>query len=245
MSASPISVATGSTGTGSIGAVLAELMRDFPDVSISKIRFLESEGLVAPNRARNGYRRFTSADVARLRLILTAQRDHYLPLRVIKDKLSDGTLAEALNQPAPVQASPPAETAKRADPSNPGPDRVFDSIPAGPLNRWDVQRLSGLSSNDLEILEKAHIVAPDRSGRFDPTTVHVCRASKTLSALGFDDRHIRSMKAAAAREAGLVVNAVAPFTGDRARTRDAATAMVEAFTEMHRCLLAAGLASLR
>ena len=79
----------------SIGAVLDLLRPDFPDVTISKIRFLEAEGLVTPQRAASGYRRFTAYDCARLRFILTAQRDHYLPLKVIRAQLDaqpDGEL---------------------------------------------------------------------------------------------------------------------------------------------------------
>src|SRR5690348_18126608 len=71
----------------SIGEVLSQLRTDFPDVTISKIRFLEAEGLIEPERTSAGYRKFSHADVQRLRYVLTAQRDHYLPLRVIKDHL--------------------------------------------------------------------------------------------------------------------------------------------------------------
>ena len=82
-----------------IGQVLDELRQEFPDVSPSKIRFLEAEGLIAPERASSGYRRFAVADIERLRFILTAQRDEYLPLRVIKERLDaasgDGTGAAA------------------------------------------------------------------------------------------------------------------------------------------------------
>jgi DNA-binding transcriptional MerR regulator len=72
-----------------IGEVLAQLRGDFPDISVSKIRFLETEGLIAPARSPSGYRRFCAADVDRLRFILAAQRDQYLPLRVIKERLAD------------------------------------------------------------------------------------------------------------------------------------------------------------
>ena len=68
-----------------IGEVLAQLQDEFPDVSVSKIRFLENEGLIQPARSPSKYRKFSPADVERLRYILTAQRDQYLPLRVIKD----------------------------------------------------------------------------------------------------------------------------------------------------------------
>ena len=72
----------------SIGELIEALRPDFPDVSISKIRYLEAEGLIEPSRTPAGYRRFTHSDIARLRYVLTAQRDQYLPLRVIKDNLA-------------------------------------------------------------------------------------------------------------------------------------------------------------
>jgi DNA-binding transcriptional MerR regulator len=72
-----------------ISEVLAQLRGDFPDISVSKIRFLETEGLITPARSPSGYRRFSAADVERLRFILAAQRDQYLPLRVIKERLTD------------------------------------------------------------------------------------------------------------------------------------------------------------
>ena len=81
------SAAPGRGSTMSIGQVLSSLREDFPDVTISKIRFLEAEGLVEPQRAPSGYRRFTHDDVERLRYVLGAQRDHYLPLKVIREHL--------------------------------------------------------------------------------------------------------------------------------------------------------------
>ena len=82
-----------------IGEVIAQLRGEFPDVSISKIRFLEAEGLIQPARSPSGYRKFGPADVERLRFILTAQRDQYLPLRVIKDQLdSDQPAAGPLSR---------------------------------------------------------------------------------------------------------------------------------------------------
>src|ERR1700682_5156299 len=90
------------SGSVSIGQVLDELRADFPDVSPSKIRFLEAEGLIQPLRASSGYRRFAVADIERLRFILTAQRDEYLPLRVIRERLDarDGCVAGADRVPA-------------------------------------------------------------------------------------------------------------------------------------------------
>src|ERR1700722_5779359 len=93
-----------------IGEVLAQLRGEFPDVSVSKIRFLESEGLIQPARSPSGYRRFGPADVARLRYILTAQRDQYLPLRVIKDRLAaaeDDGADDPQGEPPPRGPPPP------------------------------------------------------------------------------------------------------------------------------------------
>ena len=84
-------------GQFGIGEVLAQLRPEFPDISTSKIRFLEAEGLIEPARSRSGYRRFSAADIERLRYILTMQRDSYLPLRVIRERLADG--AEAPGDP--------------------------------------------------------------------------------------------------------------------------------------------------
>ena len=86
-----------------IGQVLEELRQDFPDISPSKIRFLEAEGLIAPERASSGYRRFAVADIERLRFILTAQRDEYLPLRVIKERL-DALSGDGAGAAAPAPA---------------------------------------------------------------------------------------------------------------------------------------------
>jgi DNA-binding transcriptional MerR regulator len=83
-----------------IGEVLAQLRPEFPDISTSKIRFLEAEGLIEPARSRSGYRRFCSADIERLRHILTMQRDSYLPLRVIRERLADGEAPQAPRAPA-------------------------------------------------------------------------------------------------------------------------------------------------
>ena len=76
-------------GQFGIGEVLAQLRPEFPDISTSKIRFLEAEGLIEPARSRSGYRRFSAADIERLRYILTMQRDSYLPLRVIRERLAE------------------------------------------------------------------------------------------------------------------------------------------------------------
>src|SRR5829696_5788764 len=124
----------------SIGAVLDLLRPEFPDVTISKIRFLEAEGLVTPQRSASGYRRFTAYDCARLRFILTAQRDHYLPLKVIKNQLDaqpDGELPQSVSSYGTPRLVPvPAEEAA-ASATSPGPTHVR-------LSRLDLLERSGV-----------------------------------------------------------------------------------------------------
>src|ERR1700692_2530199 len=109
-------------GQFGIGEVLARLRAEFPDVSTSKIRFLEAEGLIEPARSRSGYRQFALADVERLRYILTAQRDEYLPLRVIKERL-DAIDASARTQVRPTLASSLAGAAAADEASRRGAGR--------------------------------------------------------------------------------------------------------------------------
>ncbi|WP_018332300.1 MerR family transcriptional regulator [Actinomycetospora chiangmaiensis] len=102
-----------SRGALSIGAVLDALRGDFPEITISKIRFLESEGLISPARTPSGYRQFSHADIRRLRFVLSAQRDHYLPLKVIRAKLEEFDASPTPD--GPVLTAPPADAVSPAD----------------------------------------------------------------------------------------------------------------------------------
>src|ERR1700691_6051096 len=149
----------------SIGAVLDLLRPDFPDVTISKIRFLEAEGLVTPQRAASGYRRFTAYDCARLRFILTAQRDNYLPLKVIKAQLDaqpDGELPTSGSAyGGPRLVSVPAGFAT-------GQPEVAAVAPTQVrLSREDVLARSGVEAELLTALLKAGVITAGPSGFFD------------------------------------------------------------------------------
>ena len=123
----------------SIGEVLALLKEEFPDVTISKIRFLESQGLLDPERTPSGYRKFYDTDVERLRWILRQQREHFLPLKVIKGRLRGGGAEVADEPPAPVVPDVEAETAGAADAREPDVAEVVESVevpaPARPAAR--------------------------------------------------------------------------------------------------------------
>ena len=175
-----------------IGEVLAQLSPDFPDVRISKIRFLESEGLIEPARAPSGYRRFSRHDVQRLRYILTAQRDHYLPLRVIKERLDSPDGAAEL-------ASPAGSAAARG---------------GALLSRAELLEAAGLDAKRLDELEEFGLVR--RRGRqYGQDALAVARLVAELGAFGVQARHLRAVKAAAERETSLIEQVVAPLLRQR------------------------------
>src|SRR4051794_2434634 len=136
-----------------IGDVLGRLRAEFPDVTISKIRFLEAEGLIEPQRSPSGYRKFADADLERLRFILTVQRDHYLPLRVIKQHL------EALDRGEPL---PPGAGSSAAV-----PPPVQDDEDAGvpPLTSEQFARAAGLEPEQLADCVQFGLLATDADGR--------------------------------------------------------------------------------
>jgi DNA-binding transcriptional MerR regulator len=175
-----------------IGEVLAQLSGEFPDVRISKIRFLESEGLIEPARSPSGYRRFSRHDVQRLRYILTAQRDHYLPLRVIKERLDSPDGAAEL-------ASPASGDAARG---------------GALLSRGELLQAAGLDAKRLDELEEFGLVR--RRGRqYGQDALAVARLVAELGAFGVQPRHLRAVKAAAERETSLIEQVVAPLMRPR------------------------------
>jgi DNA-binding transcriptional MerR regulator len=184
----------GTRGQFGIGEVLAQLRPEFPDISRSKIRFLEAEGLIEPERTRSGYRKFGTADVQRLRRILTLQRDSYLPLRVIKERLAEG------NGTGP------------ADPM------VRDS-----LTRHQLLDAVGIADAELTELEDYGLIRRV-GRHYDMDALAVARAVAALRQYGVQARHLRAVKAAADREATLVEQVVAPQLRQRGPgARDAAT----------------------
>ncbi|WP_030453593.1 MerR family transcriptional regulator [Herbidospora cretacea] len=171
----------------SIGEVLAQLQGEFPDVTISKIRFLEGEGLIEPERSPSGYRKFTPGDVERLRFILTAQRDRYLPLRVIKDQLDESA------RPRAVDAEPVSVR----------------------FSREELLAAAEIDDETLAELEDYGLITPT-ARLYDEAALEIARSVGALAAFGLHARHLRAVKAAAEREAGLVEQAVAPLLRRRA-----------------------------
>lgn len=198
----------------SIGEVLAELRTDFSDVTISKIRFLESEGLVRPERSSSGYRLFGSHDLDRLRYVLTMQRDHYLPLRVIKNHLD--AIDRGLEPPRIDAAAPRVpRSALTVDPV-PASAGIFAVPDDGLLvSRAELAAEAGLDEASVTELEEYGLLASRNGGYFDRDALTVARTVAELRHYGIEARHLRGFKAAADREAGLVEQVVAPLAMQR------------------------------
>jgi DNA-binding transcriptional MerR regulator len=194
----------------SIGAVLDLLRPDFPDVTISKIRFLEAEGLVTPQRAASGYRRFTAYDCARLRFILTAQRDHYLPLKVIRSQLDaqpDGELppfGSPYGVPRLVSVGDGDAAADTdSDTAAVAPTRVR-------LSREDLLERSGVDEDLLTALFRAGVITTGPGGFFDEHTVVILQCARALSDYGVEARHLRAFRSAADRQSDLIAQIAGP-----------------------------------
>ena len=217
----------------SIGEVLASLRTEFPDVTISKIRFLEAQGLVEPSRTPAGYRQFSRTDVDRLRYVLTAQRDHYLPLKVIKDQV-DAIDAEA--GPAAGAPGAPAEVT---------PTQVRAAAPVR-LTRAEMLERTQLSEASLAQLDESGLLNRRRGGLYDADDVVLAGLAQQLARFGLAPRHLRAFKGAADREVGLIQQTAG--TPDRMRTASGrqraaqdAEAILDLFVQLHACLLRAGV----
>jgi DNA-binding transcriptional MerR regulator len=219
--------------TRSIGHVLGLLKNDFPDISISKIRFLESEGLISPQRAPSGYRRYTDADIERLRYVLSVQRSHYLPLKVIREHLEAmdrGESPPALESPFPVtEPSGPAAS---------GPPSQAATKPPLRLTRAELLEASGLSELALAELERNQIVQTRRGSKhYGRDALTLAIAARRLGEYGIDGRHLRAFKISADREIGLVEQAIAPHMRRAGGNKDVSVEVTQLVISFHAALL--------
>ncbi|MDN0200372.1 MerR family transcriptional regulator [Streptomyces sp. S.PNR 29] len=192
------------SGLMSIGTVLNVLRDEFPEVTVSKIRFLESEGLIEPQRTPSGYRKFSKGDVERLGHVLRMQRDHYLPLKVIREHLDAMERGEAVQLPA-LSRQRDGETAP--EPS--------DGPAAARIGRAELLAAAGIGEQELEEWESYGLIAPLPDGAYEAEAATVASLIAELGRFGIEPRHLRVMKAAADREAGLVDQVVAPLKRHR------------------------------
>ena len=208
----------------SIGEVINLLRDDFPDVSVSKIRFLESQGLIDPGRSDSGYRQFDQTDLARLKFILQQQRDHFLPLKVIKSKL---TLWERGEDLSTKISQPAAKIESKGE----------------PLSREDLLRRSGLTPVQLdELLDAGIIRTIGEPDVFGPEAGIVATEAKRLMDQGLETRHLRTVRLSVDREAELLRQLTAPLmrannAEARARAKDVLEMSGGSVQAMHRAML--------
>jgi DNA-binding transcriptional MerR regulator len=242
----------------SIGQVLASLKGEFPDISISKIRFLETVGLVSPQRAPSGYRRYTEADVDRLRYILRVQKSHYLPLKVIREHLEqmDRGLEPPRLDPVRPQApsvnreqsaartvTSPSVDPQEADVRPPVQGRRQPTKPIR-LSRADLLEASGLTESALAELESIQVVVPRRGTHYyGREALAIAVAARRLAVYGIDSRHLRAFKLAADREIGLVEQAIAPHVrrGAKDGRDDVAAEVTQLVIGVHAALIRTGM----
>jgi len=224
------------TDTNTIGQVIAVLQDEFPEVTVSKIRFLESKGLIRPGRTESGYRAFSNDDVSRIRYILQQQRDHFLPLKVIKSNLAAWERGDDhAGEDAPTGA--PADT--------------YFATTALAMTTAELARSAGLTESQVRALVDNHVIEATgtRNGDplFDEEALAILRPAKRLLARGLDPRHIRQVRLGAERSLDLLDNLTRPLLarGTPESRSDAAAILAEcsqAISELQESVLRGELA---
>jgi DNA-binding transcriptional MerR regulator len=224
----------------SIGEVLTRLRTEFTDITISKIRFLESEGLIEPQRTPSGYRKFTTNDLERLRFVLLAQRDQYLPLKVIKENL------DAMDRGlTPAKAVGGVATPRLAAADGVLTADQFASDNDLRLTRAEMLSASNLTDEQLTEIESYGLVAI-RGRHYDSDGLAVAKAVAEISAFGIGARHLRAFKTAADREIGLVEQVTTPLlrqkgAESKARAEEVERELASLSIRLHASLVRAGL----
>ena len=224
----------------SIGEVLSRLRTEFSDITISKIRFLEAEGLIEPQRTPSGYRKFTTTDLDRLRFVLIAQRDQYLPLKVIKENL------DAMDR----GLSPAKSVGGVASPRLAANDGVLTSDKFASdndlrLTRTELLAASNLTNEQLTEIESYGLISI-RGRHYDSDGLSVAKAVAEISAFGIGARHLRAFKTAADREIGLVEQITTPLlrqkgSESKARAEEVERELASLSIRLHASLVRAGL----
>jgi DNA-binding transcriptional MerR regulator len=232
----------------SIGEVLNQLKEEFDDVTISKIRFLESEGLINPDRTDSGYRQFLDDDIDRLRYILRAQRDRYLPLKVIReelDRIDAGVPVDSAESTDDAGVEAPADQPPSSGSTT--PSLMGDGAGDVQLSLAELAEAVGLEQADLHSL-RDHGVVRD-TDRFDGRDLRAAKAAAALMEVGLEARHLRMFRQFADREAALIEQLVTPLLRQRnPDSRTAATELADAIAHegasLRRVLLERDIAAL-
>ena len=210
----------------SIGEVLEEIRADFPDITISKIRFLESEGLIEPERTPSGYRKFFPKDIDRLRYILGMQRDQFLPLKVIKERITAmGNGGGPM--PVPTPAAPPVAPGVAASPppAAPSPSVAATEVT---MTSAELAAAAGLSEGELGGLVEFGILDGTKE-IYDGDDLVAARAAGGLFRYGVEPRHLKMYRNFAERESAFFEQIVSPVRSrkDPEAQREASRSITE------------------
>jgi DNA-binding transcriptional MerR regulator len=206
-----------------IGEVLNQVRSEFDDISISKIRFLEAEGLIVPSRTKSGYRKFSSADVDKLRYILRMQRDHYLPLKVIKEHI------EAIDRglkPEIDEIDKPKVPSALVDLNQLGIKKSNIRV-----TREELIANTSITDQDLKESEDYGLIKVLADKRhYDDIAVKTARVIAALSGFGLEPRHLKFLKSGSDRESSLIKQVASPMS--RSKRPDAGEQALEMMREI-------------
>lgn len=240
-----------STARMTIGEVLSTLKEEFPDITVSKIRFLEGEGLISPERTASGYRKFGEGDLERLRFILRLQRDSFLPLKVIRDRLAaaaaDGAEGEKLPPAALLDSAEPATEETHPATTRLDPDEeLLEPLTALHLTESDLAGASGLERAQIHELTSFGVLCEhslNGGTYFDQEDLVISRIARDFFKYGIEARHLKMIRQYAEREAALLEQVVAPVI--RHRSPEARRQAANALAELARLTRRMGQAFLR
>ncbi len=240
--------ATAAHGRMNIGEVHARLREEFPQLQMSKLRYFEAEGLVEPTRTAAGYRKYTHEDVERLRLALVLQRDHHLPLKIIKEQLE--ARDRGVDPPALNGSASGPRLVVSAD-GTPTPEAFAADTSTLRLTRRELLAAAEIGEDLLRDLESYGLVTPrPGSAPYDNDAIVIAKTAAELAAFGIEPRHLRAFKTAADREVGLVEQVAAPIRrsreqGAEGRSDEVMSHIAALSVRLHATLVKVGLRRMR
>lgn len=231
--------------TISIGELRAALLSEFPEITISKIRYLEDVGLIQPARTKSSYRKFSHNDLARVRYVLRMQRDYFLPLKVIGENLDAMDRGLQVPDDGGRPKVPVVSIARDTD-GLPVADEFGRAPSSVRVSRAELLEQSGLSEETLASLEQYGLIYAERNGQFDTDAFEIACTIAQFAEYGFEARHLRAYRTQADREVGLFAQVVTPMMRhrtpeSRGRAEETIRELAALSVRLHSVLVRTGL----
>ncbi len=225
-----------------IGDVIAELSQEFSDISPSRIRYYDEQGLVEPRRTPSGYRKFTYGDVERLRFVLRMQKDRYWPLshiRQVLDQMDSGAVPDT-----ELRATLRVPQVTLAADGSPTAESITEGAGATRLSREELLDAAGISAETLDQIEQFELIRRRPNQRyFDADALVVASLVGQLAELGLEPRHLRGFRTAADREVGLLDQVVPPSTRNQGPSAGRLAELAALSVRLHTVLVRSDLRS--